>query len=331
MAKISKRISQEDKNEEQPNKEPNNRSGGISKKIGNEETPSNDAAGDEHGPHGQESQEAEKPLSAEEITHWFVTFFGEDVFNHVKENPNFNMPFTEDGIGTEEWLNKALKTVFTLEDIRKMGKAIREKYYNVVSDLDEIRHIKDDYRKVKRELDDINDDYEVTRSKKKKLEKEIKHMLPGEPILDAFFDDEGKTSEIGRILKESLQNPSDEPAEFIIAFLKGWKDFAGMLEKSGDDEKENIDIAQDAGRSLLKRISGKYMPERRALLDAVADYLNTYFNDFIFISPEQSLQIDPSIHNAKGVGGSRIKEGVSFAVLRKDNKQTYYYADIKAQ
>ncbi len=331
MAKISKRISQEDKNEEHPNKEPNTRSGGISKKIGNEETPSNDAAGGEHGSHGQESQEDKKPLSAEEITHWFVTFFGEDVFNHVKENPNFNMPFTEDGISTEEWLNKALKTVFTLEDIRKMGQTIKEKYYNVVSDLDEIRHIKNDYRKVKRELDDINDDYEVTRSKKKKLEKEIKHMLPGEPILDAFFDDEGKTSEIGRILKESLQNPSDEPAEFIIAFLKGWKDFAGLLEKAGDDEKENIDIAQDAGRSLLKSISGKYMPERRALLDAVADYLNTYFNDFIFISPEQSLQIDPSIHNAKGVGGSRIKEGVSFAVLRKDNKQTYYYADIKVQ
>lgn len=331
MAKISKRISQEDKNEEHPNKEPNNRSGGISKKIGNEETPSNEVPTGEQSSQNTEGQEQQKPLSAEEITHWFMNFFGEDVFHHVKENPNFKMPFTEDDISTEEWLSKALKTVFTLEDIRKMGKAIREKYFNVVSDLDEIRHIKDDFRKVKRELDDINDDYEVTRSKKKKLEKEIKHMLPGEPVLDAFFDDEGKASEIGRILKESLQNPSEEPANFIIAFLKGWKYFTEQLEKTGKEEKENIDIAQEACRELLKNISGKYMPERRAILDAVADYVNTYFNEFIFISPEQSLQIDPSIHNAKGVGGSRIKEGVSFAVLRKDNKQTYYYADIKAQ
>lgn len=331
MAKISKRISQEDKKEEHQNTESNTRSGGISKKIGNEENSSNDAPTGEQGSHNKENGGQQKPLSAEEITHWFVTFFGEDVFNHVKENPNFHMPFTEEDISTEDWLNKALKTVFTLEDIRKMGKAIKGKYYNVVSDLDEIRHIKNDYTKVKRELTDINDDYEVTRSKKKKLEKEIKHMLPGEPVIDAFFDDEGKTSEIGGILKESLQNPSEEPAEFIIAFLKGWKDFVVQLENIGDDEKENIDIAQDACSGLLKSISGKYMPERRALLDAVADFVNTYFKEFIFISPEQSLQIDPSIHNAKGVGGSRVKEGLSFAVLRKDNKQTYYYADIKAQ
>lgn len=328
MAKISKRISPEDENQEPQKQE--QYTGGIKRTV---KTSDEEESTNEHIEESKlsENSSSEKPLSPEEITNWFISFFGEEIFAHIKENPNFKLPFTEEGISTEDWLNKAIKTVFLFEDIQKMGRTIREKYFQVVSVVEESKQYRKDFKRVKDELDELSEDYDRARSKRNKLEKEIKSSLPAEGIIEAIFGKEEKIADINKAMKEAMNNPSDELKSFITAFIQGWLIFKEEVLKFTNDEKANIDIAQKGGRELLNSISGCYIPERRAILDKVAEYISSFFTEYLFISPEQSLQIDPSIHNANGIGGSRVKEGVSFAVLRKENKQTYQYADIKVQ
>lgn len=327
MAKISKKISQEDENKEPQKQE--QYTGGIKRKVKTEDDEQNVANKD--GEEVKKNSGTENPLTPEEIAHWFISFFGEEIFDHVKENPNFSLPFTEGNISTEQWLNKALKTVFLFEDIQKIGLAIKIKYFQAISAVEESKQFQKDYKRMKNEFEELEEDLDRAKSKRNKLEKEMRSSLPAEGIIEAIFGKDEKASVINQSLKDAMSNPGDELKEFVLAFIRGWLYLKQEMKKFTDDEKANIDIAQHAIRELLKNISGHFIPERRAILDQVAEYISGFFKEYIFISPEQSLQIDPSMHNAKGLGGSRVKEGISFAVLRKENKQTYQYADIKVQ
>ena len=53
------------------------------------------------------------------------------------------------------------------------------------------------------------------------------------------------------------------------------------------------------------------------------------FEDYIFVSPEETLQLDPNIHNARGLGSTNIVEGASYAVIRRTSRQTVIYAEVK--
>jgi hypothetical protein len=65
------------------------------------------------------------------------------------------------------------------------------------------------------------------------------------------------------------------------------------------------------------------------MLDLLAVACSAKFKLYKFISPEESLQVDPRIHSATALGGSTIKEGISFAVIKKDTMQTVKYAEIR--
>ncbi len=139
------------------------------------------------------------------------------------------------------------------------------------------------------------------------------------------------SQKIKQILDEVYIEEDKKSEKFAIYFLKGFVWIENAIENATDDEKENIKIFDNAGRKLLEEISNKNSTQRRNLLNLIAELFNIFLKEYNFISPEQTLQIDTSIHNANGIGGTLVKEGISFAVVRRDTQKTFLFAEIKTK
>lgn len=328
MAKISKTFDQnEEKNGQLNNEQPKNLAS-ISKKIESENN-TNSVPNSQEQSILTENTIVAKNLTIEDIAPWLIDNLGEALFKNLKNNPNFTIPYAEENINTIEWLQRAIKTIFTLEDLQAALQNLQGKISSSTKSFNDTNNqLNAELERSKKELISLKEDLEVAQSKKNKAEKKAKGALPGMLILDIIFGENKDAAPIREQLEKAIEQPSDEFAPFIAGFAQGWIALSQAISQCADDEPRNIDTIQNALRKLLEKISGKHIAERRTLLDATATYVNRLFTNFEFISPEQSLQVDPSIHNAKGVGGSRIKEGISFAVIRKANRQTYQFAEI---
>lgn len=139
------------------------------------------------------------------------------------------------------------------------------------------------------------------------------------------------TQKIVDLLKEAYASGEKSSRKFVFAFLKAFVFVEEGLMSVGSDELENLKILYSAGQKLLSNIKDVFATERRLILDVVAEMFSSEFENFRFLSPEQSLQIDPAIHNVEGVGGTSIKQGLSFAVIRKDTQKTVYFADVETR
>lgn len=328
MAKISKTFDQnEEKNGQLNNEQPKNLAS-ISKKIESEPNP-NSIINVQEQNIPSENINIAKNLTIEDLAHWLIDNLGENLFKNLKNNPNFSIPYAEENITIVEWLQRAIKTIFTLEDLQLALQHLQNKINNSTKNFNDITsQLNIELDRNKKELAALKEDLEIAQAKKNKAEKKVKSAIPGTILLDIIFGENKDTASIRQQLEIALEQPTDGTMDFITGFAQGWIALNNALNKCTDDEIQNIDTIQKALRILLQKISGKHIAERRTLLDATANYINKLFTNFEFISPEQSLQVDPSIHNAKGVGGSRIKEGISFAVIRKANRQTYQFAEI---
>ncbi len=133
-------------------------------------------------------------------------------------------------------------------------------------------------------------------------------------------------------LRESAEIADDKNLPlFIVRFAKGWVVLQRALRTMDTLEKgmPQLNLVYDALTYLLSCISGCFASERRTLLELVAGHCCDYFQEFVFISPEHTLNFDPEIHSvANANGSSTIREGVSFAVIRSDTKKTVKYAEV---
>ncbi|MBU0764911.1 MAG: hypothetical protein KJ607_08760 [Bacteroidetes bacterium] len=294
--------------------------------VSKEET---DGTADSEGISGN----AQHVTSIEETTAWLIDFLGREVFIHIKENPNFSLPFTEEDIAIEAWLTKALKTVCTYQDIHQITRNIQDKYFGIRDKLDEIsgraEKLEAGNKKLKADSEELEREVEILREKKNKSEKKLEKSVSAEALVQIVFGSDEELKTLLKISNEALESPSEAMEGFLLGLIRGWLAVKDGLFRLTEDEEANVTIMQDILRDLLEGISGFYIPQRRSFLDTIALIINRRFESFEFISPEQTLQVDPTIHNAKGLGSSKIVEGVSFAVIRKHNRQTYLYADVK--
>jgi hypothetical protein len=278
--------------------------------------------------------------SAEEIANWLLSFIGDGVFEQLKKNPYLQLPYTEANITIKEWLEKALKTIFPLEYIQKIGEQIQQnqsKFGQIEGDvqkaMNEKTQMEEKLNKANLRFEQMQNQLDEIESEKFKIKKETQNSLPLTKLINEFFKEEGVESEeikrIIQLLNESLQNQDENLSTFIARFSKGWLYVKSTLDQLKGEEKDKMEQTHAALTMLLKYISGIYIPERRPLLDVVAKFVSRIFEGYDFISPEQTLQIDPAIHNAGGLGNAMIKEGITFAVIRKQSRQAVKYADIK--
>ena len=161
------------------------------------------------------------------------------------------------------------------------------------------------------------------------LKKKVAASVGIDVMVDAVFSGEAvEIQTINQLLKEDIKNPSEALSAFCVALAKTWGILVRALQKEGEEE-DKMEILHAALTRVLEALTGLYIPQRRAVLEQLAKLCNSRVSDYLFISPEESKEIDLRIHNAASIGGNQILEGRTFAVVNRSSYQTVKYAEIE--
>ncbi len=279
------------------------------------------------------SQKVFSKTSYKEAAKQLLDIFGHEVINSLKNNQFLKIPYTYSDITDEEWLLKAIQTILNENDVILILQSINNKYNNLINKVEilqtEIEKINKNVKNKQSENQKLEKESDKYFIENKKLKEEISKSVNLSLVFESVFSQDNQKGLL-RLAKEAVDEDSDEETvKFLLAFLNGWTQIIPTLEIEINNEEEKVELYDQVLRELLLLIKDLQIPQRRAFLDALARYINKNLNEFEFISPEETIQIDIDLHNAKGIGGSKIKQGLSYAVVRKENRQTYKYADIE--
>ena len=270
---------------------------------------------------------------------WLIAQFGEDLFNELLKNPNLKLPYAEDDITAESWLERGIKTLFTQENIAHIYKVTANiGQSNADANIDAVvdERMAQKVEKYNAKFQELRSNMEDLEGEKAELQSRLNKTLEADAFVKTIFRGaDGETDaqkRIARTLEDAIgQGGDDGLPSFVTRLAKGWSSLQYVLQTSAEigDDKEKLEVVYPALTNLLSCISGCYVTDRRMILELVAKHCNEFFSDYDFISPEQTLNADPDIHNATGLGNAQIREGVTFCVVRRDTKKTVKYADVK--
>ena len=274
-----------------------------------------------------------EPMTAQDVVQWFIDFFGEDVFRHIKDNPNFRLSLVDEETSVTNWLTRALKTFLSFDDLLSIGQRIR---FNTVHYETRIAEIEEANRVLEQNLEHaeqkVGKAETAVRSAEAiqhKLRNKIKASMPLQLLIDNFLATDPSTAPIVGLLREAMEDPVEDLPDFTLGLTKGWLAVSRVFELEITDEKQRMETMHETLKKLLCELSGKIISQRRDILQNIAAIVSSGFKDYDFVSPEEALQVDPSVHKAIGLGGTKVKEGITFAVVRKNTRQTVVYAEIK--
>ena len=126
-----------------------------------------------------------------------------------------------------------------------------------------------------------------------------------------------------------LKSKEQEAEILICVLLSAMKHLVFVLNKAKSIREEELMVAvHDSLSFMLFLFSGADVPSRRSFLNEIADVVNDHFSNFRFISPEQTVLIDPRIHQAEGISSQEILEGKTYAVIHNETLKTIKYAEI---
>lgn len=283
-----------------------------------------------------ESDNSERNIQAEDTKQKIDT---NDLVSGIVQNLNFNFDINiiKQLIAenkTDEIIpflrNKIISETFK-QELQNNINSLAEQISQLESKNNELEQTKtklDTYiSNLKEQLDDAEEN--VFR-----IEKKFQDSVSFDELSNFFI--KGKinnryTQKIAELLKEAYLKGESNSQKFVFAFFKAFIFIEEALMSIGSEELENLKILHLATQKLMINIKNMFSSERRLILDVVAEMLSDKFENYSFLSAEQSLQIDPAIHNVEGVGGMTIKQGLSFAVIRKDTQKTVYFADVETR
>ncbi|MBQ5575895.1 MAG: hypothetical protein IIT37_07595 [Bacteroidales bacterium] len=276
---------------------------------------------------------------ADDVAKWLIAQFGEDLFNELLKNPNLKLPYAEDDITAESWLERGIKTLFTQDNIAHIYKVTANiGQSNADANIDAVvdERMAQKVEKYNAKFQELRSNMEDLEGEKAALQSRLNKTLEADAFVkETFRATDGETDaqkRIARTLEDAIgQGGDDGLPSFVTRLAKGWSSLQYVLQTSAEigDDKEKLEVVYPALTNLLACISGCYVTDRRMVLELVAKHCNEFFSDYDFISPEQTLNADPDIHNATGLGNAQIREGVTFCVVRRDTKKTVKYADVK--
>jgi hypothetical protein len=285
----------------------------------------------------QEQQNSPAQLPAEpdmRIAVFLIEAFGKEAFERLRSDGNFLVPFTDEASDLDTWLAQSIRMLFKPEETDTMGIALkrwieqqREMLARVEKELEQ--------EKLKAEVavdakKQAENDFVIADSERKQLRRDLLSSVSAVYFIDRFLP-KGQTAEgdkIAGMLKEEMSSPTEDYPGFVTGFLEAWPAVLAALNAVTDDEA-GMEAVHLSLTNMLEKIAEKNITRRRAILEIIAAMCSAKFKLYKFISPEESLQVDPRIHSATALGGSTIREGVTFAVVRKDTMQTVKYAEIK--
>ena len=273
---------------------------------------------------------------AERLAAWLTTFLGEDVFRRLEENENLHVSMLEEKKDVTGWLTAGLKTILKSEDLELLVQRVEQEIQELQKRLivaAEIQvsnqDIMADCERQKREIEALEIKLEPLQREVNSLKKKVAASVGIDVVVDAVFSGEAvEIQTINQLLKEDIKNPSEALSAFCVALAKTWGILMQALQKEGEEE-EKMEIMHAALTRVLEALTGLYIPQRRAVLEQLAKLCNSRVSDYLFISPEESKEIDLRIHNAASIGGNQILEGRTFAVVNRSSYQTVTSAELE--
>ena len=149
-------------------------------------------------------------------------------------------------------------------------------------------------------------------------------------ILFSFVNNQELSIEILEIFEEYPQEiESSETLKFARIFVNHWQPILPLLSETIYDELVWVKKLNQALRDFLQNIEDLKPSARKSILFWAAKQCNARLSMFEFISPEAYVKVEPAYHNVIDSSGGRIKTGLSYLIVRKQNKQVVFKADVK--
>lgn len=273
-----------------------------------------------------------KSMNNLDIGEWIIeNVLTQGVANHLQENLNIIISNTDSSSTPSEWLNMFIKSYLSKDDIQIIEENIQrnETATQKYKDLYKTTLLEKDYlTHNKTELE------ESIKEQKKKLlglEKQIEQMMKLAKFIEYNFENVEGSERIRQLLVDAINSNSDNLDDFILPFSIHCRNILLLNKHLQKNFDSDIQLYLHEVKILLKSISNHYNPQRKKLLEELANQISNVFDDVKFISPEDYTFIEPKIHNIPSSGGQKVIEGISFAVLKEETNQTIIYADVIAE
>ncbi len=256
-------------------------------------------------------------------------FFGSGWVDKFK-NDIFVYSFKDQNLSEKQKFIAILKNFFTVEQLNKVKTLISQFNDKILKLQQEKQNLAKKNDILSRRILSVENELTDLEQQLHKLKAEYRNLIPFEVLIENFnrSDDKPQIEQIAKLLNDNFNGNDITTILFSVNFLGFWPSLTNTIADFGTNQKENMERIYTVLTLLLSVLRGLHPPHRRDILDLTAEYVNAYFSDYKFISPEQTLQIDPNIHNAEGIGGKLILEGRSFVVIRADTGKTVKFADI---
>lgn len=279
-----------------------------------------------------QSSNETKSMNNLDIGEWIIeNVLTQGVANHLKENLNIIISNTDSSSTPSEWLNMFIKSYLSKDDIQMVEE-------NIQRNETVTQKYKDLYKKTFLEKDYLTHDKteleESIKEQKKKLlelEKQIEQMMKLSKFIEYNFENVEGSERIRQLLVDTINSNSDNLDDFILPFSIHCRNILLLNKHLQKNFDSDIQLYLHEVKILLKSISNHYNPQRKKLLEELANQISNVFDDVKFISPEDYTFIEPKIHNIPSSGGQKVIEGISFAVLKEETNQTIIYADVIAE
>ncbi len=334
MAKLSHKITSNDNNNNQSNNNKLNFS--LSTKVdnGNDTTYNGTQTNNEQ----QNNIEQQKPIEIPQGKSDFLKFLYENIsfenFGKINKQTIDEIFSAEEQISEEQATKKIISHLISNNVIEQISKYIEDINTKTKELTAKVVELEERSKKQDIQVKNLSAQIDDADEQVFKIEKKYSTSIAIEDLINDFVTSKittENTRSIASLLIDSYKNGGKQETKFVLGFIKGFLSVQDAIMSIGEDEKVNIELLHNSSRKLMEEISDTTSAERRPILDKVANLYNGYLNEYDFISPEQTLQIDPTIHNAEGLGGTIIKEGLSFAVVRRETRKAVFYAEIKTK
>jgi len=268
----------------------------------------------------------EKDKKRFKIESWILDNIDNRVIKNIKENTNLPLAMLEDSLNLEEWLSMVFKSIISKEDYITLGKNIQE---NIIEPIDELKKSEKDLKNrikiLTEEIETIEEDKRREARKNLRVTKELEQSISLEYMIEIL---DSRYSKIKRYLQEDVNELVDESYKFVSNFIIESRaiDRLSLIQIKNEEQKMNLYLKNT--KEFFKAISSYQIPHRKEILNEFASLISENFIELEFVSPENYLYFDNTIHAIPQGSGDRIVEGINFAVINKKTKKTIIYADV---
>jgi hypothetical protein len=316
----------------------------LIKKIASEPNPNAENV----APQKQEAKEeilpAAAPMRFEEgkdvyvqLRDWLLAVLGEQIWGNLRGIIAYERPYQE-GEAVEalpEWLLDLLKTSLRhneqISDAAHLAKILFAQWFAPQDEnkflKTELKQLAEALQNAQEKTENLQKSCDAAQLKAFQAEESLKETIPLRDFVEvAFSDKEGQR--FLPLWEDALKNPAENLPDFALACSKAWLAFRQETTQLPENEEERLEILHKQLSAFLKGISGQHITQRRQVLDLVGKIASTYLQAHDFISPEESRQINLDLHAPVG-NGELVREGISFAIIRRENRQVMRYAEVR--